>query len=173
MESLFSTPSANKVSEWLNNDDKSSISRTDSQSAGGVTLPRTINSSYARSVPLSAGLVTRQGLRHQQVPNSNGGLHVTLSGIIYPTDQQFQIAQPVASYPQQDKSRYTMALMEHGQKTGAVPAYEFAILSQTPPSHRCYLNIQGISTSATASTRKEAKHQASSNACQILGIKAN
>lgn len=171
MDSLFDTASVNRVSEWLQSDNESSTSRADSQSAGGVPLPETINSNYARSVPSSAGLVTRQGLRHQQVPNSNGGLHVTLTGIIYPTDQQFQIAQPVANHPQQDKSRYTMALMEHGQKTGVFPAYEFAILSQAPPSHRCYLNVQGIRTSATASTVKEAKHQASFNACQMLGIK--
>lgn len=171
MGSIFDAPSLNRVSEWVHSANESSASSADSQSAGGVPLPRSVNSDYARSFYSSAGLVTRQGLRHQQVPNSNRGLHVTLTGIIYPTDQQLQIVQPVANNQQQDKSRYTMALMEHGQKTGYVPNYDFQILGQAPPSHRCDLNVQGINTSATASTVKEAKHQASYNACQTLGVR--
>jgi hypothetical protein len=180
MDSLFDTESISRVTDWLDSDNRSSTSRADSQSVGGVSIPPSVKSNYARTTTSSAGLVTRQGLRNQQLPNTNAGVYVNLSGMVYPpAGQQFQMPQSVlqiaqhgTTSPQEDKSGYTIALMEHGQKTGTLPVYDPSVmLSQNPPSHRRSLKIGNIRASGTASTVKAAKHEASCNACRILRIK--
>lgn len=167
MDSVHDVSSLDRVSEWL---DFRSDERSGSHSRGGVPLPDhvTSNHNHQRTIPTSIGLVTRQGLRNRQVPIDSDAFHFTLSGIIHPTIQQ----QHVVSSPD-DKSRYTSRLMEYGQEKHVLPTYEYSTISQTPSMFRCRVKFQGVNTSATASTKKNARHQASFNACKMLGIGPN
>jgi hypothetical protein len=168
MDSVHDASSLDRVSEWLDfGSDDSSSSRSGSQSRGGVPLPDhvTSNYDYQRTVPISVGLVTQQGLRNHQVLTGSNAFHFTLSGTLHPIIQQ----QNVMSSPD-DKSRYTSRLMEYGQEKHVLPTYEYSTISQTPSMFRCRVRFQGINTSATASSKKLARHQASFNACKMLGI---
>ena len=158
-----------RVSKWLDSSDDASSLRSDSQTRGGVPLPDYVSSTYdnPRTIPTSIGLVTRQGLRNQQVPTGSNTLHFTVSGITGILHQQNLITSP------DDKSRYTSRLMEYGQKKHVLPTYEYSTISQTPSNFRCRVRLQGINTSATAPSKKLAKHQASFNACNMLGIGPN
>ena len=163
MDSVHDASSlGSRVREWL--DDSSSL-RSDSQTNGGVSLSDYVSSnhSYQRTIPTSIGLVTRQGLRNQQAPTSSNTLHVILHGLPH---QQNLIPLPSTD----DKSRYTSRLMEYGQERHVLPTYEYSTISQTPSNFQCRCRFQGINTSATASSKKLAKHQASFNACKKLGI---
>lgn len=169
MDSVHDTSSLDRVSEWLDIDNDDSSLRSSSHSRGTIPLPKHNSSySYRRTIPTSIGVVTRQGLRNEQVPTGSNTFHFTLSGILQPTMQQ----QNVISSPD-NRSKYTSRLMEYGQEKNVLPTYEYSTISQTPSMFRCRVRFQGINTSATASSKKSAKHQASFNACKMLGIRPN
>jgi len=167
MDSVFDMSSLDRVADWLDTSEEPSSSGISSQSRGGMSLPASSNYKYPRTIPTSIGLVTQQGLRNPQVPTSSNAIHFTLSGILHPATAIQQ--QNLMSSPD-EKSRYTSRLMEYGQEKHVLPTYEYSTISQTPSMFRCRVKFPGINTSAVASSKKLARHEASYNACKMLGI---
>ena len=170
MGSVYNESSLSRVSEWLDTGSSDiSSSRSGSRSGGGAPLSDQVGAqyNYQGTMPTSIGLVTRQGLRNQQVPTASNGFHFTLSGVLHPVFPQQNVISSA-----DDKSRYTSRLMEYGQEKSVLPVYEYATISPTgtPSIFRCRVRFQGIDTNASASSKKSAKHEASFNACNMLGI---
>ncbi len=70
-----------------------------------------------------------------------------------------------------DLARYTMALQEHGDRHGEAPVYSYQTLSLYPPHFECAVTIQGGSYKSGAKSKKLARHLASREACEALGVK--
>jgi dsRNA-specific ribonuclease len=66
-----------------------------------------------------------------------------------------------------------MILKEHGDHTGAKPKYTSETLSLEPPFYKVLVNLNGVTGEGRATTKKQAKHQASKDACQRLNFMDN
>ena len=71
-----------------------------------------------------------------------------------------------------NNARYTMILKELGDESGVSPKYSLETLSLDPPLFKATVSFLDITANSTARTKKEAKHQASRQACEHLGFKA-
>lgn len=65
---------------------------------------------------------------------------------------------------------YSMALKEHGDTIGREPRYDIEPSSVHPSQFRARVSVNGCSFDGEASTKKQAKHLASQEACRALGI---
>ena len=70
-----------------------------------------------------------------------------------------------------NSARYTMILKELGDESGVAPKYSLETLSLEPPMFKATVTFRDLTTASTARTKKEAKHQASRQACEQLGFK--
>ena len=65
---------------------------------------------------------------------------------------------------------YSMALKEHGDTIGREPRYDIEPSLVHPSQFRARVAVNGSSFEGEASTKKQAKHLASKEACLALGI---
>lgn len=79
---------------------------------------------------------------------------------------------PDAGSTQNDKrlAYYSMALKEHGDTIGREPRYDIEPSSVHPSQFRARVSVNGSIFDGEASTKKQAKHLASKEACRALGI---
>jgi Double-stranded RNA binding motif len=70
-----------------------------------------------------------------------------------------------------NSAQYTMILKELGDESGVPPKYSLETLSLDPPLFKATVSFRDITFESTARTKKEAKHQASRQACEHLGFK--
>ncbi len=70
-----------------------------------------------------------------------------------------------------DIALYTMALKERGDLLGVVPAYIEETLKLSPPTFKVTVKFQDITSQGFGRTKRLAKHEASKNACEFLGLK--
>jgi hypothetical protein len=66
--------------------------------------------------------------------------------------------------------RYTTALKEYGDRSGAVIEWSEKQLSLSPLCWVARVVVDGVTFEATAGNKKEAKHRASRSACRSLAI---
>ena len=69
-----------------------------------------------------------------------------------------------------DLPRYTVLLKENGDMKGQEPQYHFSQTSLYPPMFEVVLRYGAISYRGKATSKKKAKHLASIQACNDLGI---
>jgi len=69
-------------------------------------------------------------------------------------------------------SRFTGLLKEHGDQIGVTPQYRSQTVSLEPPLFKEILNFQGFTFEGQGRSKKQAKHQASKEACEFLGLQA-
>lgn len=74
---------------------------------------------------------------------------------------------------QLDLSRFTTVLKEYGDHIGELPKYTSRPLSQEPPLFKYTVTLKGVKGEGTGRTMKKAKHQASKDACERLGLGGN
>jgi Double-stranded RNA binding motif len=80
--------------------------------------------------------------------------------------------QPLKATPASvNSAQYTMILKELGDESGVAPKYSLEILSLDPPRFKATVSFRDITFESTARTKKEAKHQASRQACEHFGFK--
>lgn len=70
-----------------------------------------------------------------------------------------------------NSAQYTMILKELGDESGVAPKYSLETLSMDPPLFKAQVSFRDITFESTARTKKEAKHRASRQACEHLGVK--
>lgn len=70
-----------------------------------------------------------------------------------------------------NNAQYTMTLKELGDESGVSPQYSLETLSLDPPMFKATVSFRDTTVHSTARTKKEAKHQASRQACEQLGLK--
>ncbi len=63
-------------------------------------------------------------------------------------------------------ARYTTILKELGDENGVAPKYGVETMSLDPPMFKVTVSFRDITFEGTARTKKEAKHQASRQACE-------
>ena len=69
-----------------------------------------------------------------------------------------------------DIARYTMILKERGDKVGAAPLYTEQTLTLVPPNFKVTVEFENKSFEGFGSTKKQAKHEASKQACDYLSL---
>ena len=69
-----------------------------------------------------------------------------------------------------DLPRYTSALKEYGDQQGVAYSCPTRQISTMPVRSRCVIQVEGRTYDGVARSKKEAKHLASQQACQLLGI---
>jgi hypothetical protein len=69
-----------------------------------------------------------------------------------------------------DISQYTTALKEHGDKVGEVPDYDYERVSLVPPLFRARVTFKEINATGEGKTKKLARHRASKEALNRLGL---
>jgi hypothetical protein len=70
-----------------------------------------------------------------------------------------------------DISRFTTLLKEYGDHIGEVPKYTSELLSQEPLLFKQCVRLRGVKGEGTGRTMKTARHYASKEACQRLGLR--
>ena len=70
-------------------------------------------------------------------------------------------------------AQYTMILKELGDESGVAPEYRLETLSMDPPIFKAHVSFRDMTFESTARTKKEAKHQASRQACEYHGIRVS
>ena len=79
--------------------------------------------------------------------------------------------QPIGNPAPADLAGYTMALKEYGDRHGDLPVYSYRTVSLSPHYFDCVATIGGRAFEAGAKSKKLARHLASQEACQSLGVK--
>ncbi|KAK0888237.1 hypothetical protein LTR02_016499 [Friedmanniomyces endolithicus] len=89
------------------------------------------------------------------------------------TSERIPLITPTTSSAASDIeiARYSTAWYEYGERTGHKPLYDIPCVTLNPPLFRATLCIEGQSFDDTAANKKLAKHLASQQACQSLGIR--
>lgn len=72
--------------------------------------------------------------------------------------------------PDPDLPRYTAKLKERGDRLGFVPGYRYEEIGNSPPAFRCLLTFRDYTFEGVGGSMKRAKHEASRDACRVLGI---
>ena len=72
--------------------------------------------------------------------------------------------------PVVDIGYYTVILKEHGDHIGVIPDYEVETLSLVPPQFRVTVTFKGSRFEGWGSSKKEARHKASKQACRCLRL---
>lgn len=94
----------------------------------------------------------------------------------YITDRRdSNVSGPVSPLPRniagdRQLAYYSMALKEHGDTIGREPRYDIEPSPVHPSQFRARASVNGPFFEGEASTKKQAKHLASKEACHALGI---
>lgn len=75
---------------------------------------------------------------------------------------------PASGFP--DIARYTSELKEYGDHNDVAPQYTPEILSTEPPLYRCRVALKGVTGEGMSRTKREARHLASKDLYQRLGL---
>jgi hypothetical protein len=98
------------------------------------------------------------------------------SSASYVTDRRDNnVGGPVSPIPRiiagdRQLAYYSMALKEHGDTIGREPRYDIEPSPVHPSQFRARVSVNGSVFDGEASTKKQAKHLASKEACHALGI---
>jgi hypothetical protein len=101
---------------------------------------------------------------------------VDRSNASYITDRRdSNVGGPVSTVPRniagdRQLAYYSMALKEHGDTIGGEPRYDIEPSPVHPSQFRARVAVNGSFFEGEASTKKQAKHLASKEACHALGI---
>ena len=68
-------------------------------------------------------------------------------------------------------ARSTVLLKEHGDQVGQSPQYSSQTVTLEPPLFKGIVCFNGLTFEGSGRTKREAKHQASKEACDYLGLK--
>lgn len=78
---------------------------------------------------------------------------------------------PLRSHEYQvDIAKYTSILKEKGDKAGFVPSYNFKQTQLMPPLFKAVVSFQDYVFDGSGRTKQQAKHVASREACNALGL---
>jgi dsRNA-specific ribonuclease len=74
---------------------------------------------------------------------------------------------------QVDVARFTTLLKEYGDHNDEPPKYTHQTVSVEPPLFKYSVTLKGVRGEGKGRTMKMAKHQASKDACQRLGLRVH
>jgi Double-stranded RNA binding motif len=107
---------------------------------------------------------TNNGRQNANVPKPKEGEGRTK---VFPGGDKSSNGTPASA----NSGQYTMILKELGDESGVAPNYSLETLSLDPPMFKAVVSFRDTTFESTARTKKEAKHQASRQACEHLGFK--
>lgn len=129
---------------------------------------------------------TRLDDNHEYLGREQAGRAYSQSPSLYDTEPQSSPGRPTSSSSFRSMSRvtpsavnisngtnlpqYTTVLKEHLDVQGGSLKYTYKELSSIPSVWRCVASLDGIKAYATGQNKQEAKHAASRQMCQSLGL---
>lgn len=119
--------------------------------------------------------LARKLQQHHPGPSAYGDNHgaqdtirIGANSAVSPVDRDNSLMGLVQ--PDPDLPRYTARLKERGDRVGFVPGYRYEEIGNCPPAFRCVLTFRDYTFEGVGGSMKRAKHEASRDACRVLGI---